>query len=158
MNIESFYKANFDRFVKRMKNRAGNLHAAEDIVQEAFARALRYQDSYDPTFPFEGWFNRILNNSLKNYKNMEKGHSCEEFDEEELDGTDCRMMNQNLWKCVQEEIAQYDDEHYEILSLYFEHQYQPRDICKVVDMKYKTVETFLQRFKNMIKDKYGEKL
>lgn len=158
MNLEQFYRNNFDRFVKRMKNRAGTIQAAEDVVQEAFYRALKYQDSFDPTQPLENWFNRILNNSLKEYKNKEKGHIADSFDEDEVDGTDCRMMSQQLWDTVRSEINQYDGEHYEILSLYFEHQYKPRDICNVVDMKYKTVEQILQRFKRMIKEEYGEKL
>lgn len=158
MNLESFYKETFDRYVKRMRNRAGTKEAAEDVVQEAFLRAVKYFDSYNPTQPLENWFYRILNNSLKDFKNKEKGHSTDQFDEEDVDGTNCRMMSQDLWKQVQLEISQYDDEYYEILSLYFEHQYNPRDICKIVDMKYKTVETFVQRFKTMIKEKYGEKL
>lgn len=157
--VESFYRANKDRYVKQYTNRAGTKEAAEDVVQEAFYRAIKFFHAYDPTLPFEGWFNRIVSNALKHYKNMERGHSNhDEFDEEDFEGTDCRMLNQRLWEQIRDEIAQYDGEHYEILSLYFEYQYQPRDICKIVDMKYKTVETFLQRFKKMIKEKYGEKV
>lgn len=157
--LEQFYRANFDRYVKQYTNRAGTKESAEDAVQEAFVRALKYWDSYDPTHPLDTWFNRIISNALKHQKSMDKGRvNHEEFDEANVDGTDCRMLNQRLWRQIQEEIKVYDGQHYEILSLYFEHQYQPRDICKVVDMKYKTVETFLQRFKLMIKEKYGEKL
>ncbi len=158
MTLEQFYKNKRSHYVKLMKARAGSPEAAEDIVQEAFCRALQYWDSYDPTLPLEAWFTRIVNNSLKAYKNMEKGHSSEPFDEEEVDGTDCRMLNKQLWETIRREINQYDGEHYEVLSLYFEHQYKPRDICKVVDLKYKNVETILQRFKRDIKDTYGEDL
>lgn len=158
MTLEDYYKANRERLVKKIARRGGSPDIAEDIVQEAFYRALKYADSFDPTQPFEGWFTRILNNSLKAYKNAEKRGSYEQFDEEDVDGTDCRMFNQQLWEQIRQEINQYNDEHYEVLNLYFEHGYKPRDICKVVDMKYKNVETVLQRFKRNIKDTYGEEL
>lgn len=157
--IEAFYRKNREKYVKKYANRAGSKEAAEDIVQEAFFRAIKFFNSYNPALPFEGWFNRIISNTLRAYKNMEKGYSNhDEFDEEDFEGTPCRMMNQRLYEQVKEEISHYDEEYYEILSLYFEYQYQPRDICKIVDMKYKTVETIIQRFKRLIKEKYGEKL
>jgi len=40
----------------------GNSADAGDVVQEAFLRAMRYFDKYDPTLPFEAWFNAIMRN------------------------------------------------------------------------------------------------
>lgn len=40
----------------------GDPTEAGDVVQEAFLRAMRYFETYDPTLPFEGWLNRILRN------------------------------------------------------------------------------------------------
>jgi RNA polymerase sigma-70 factor (ECF subfamily) len=40
----------------------GNPADAGDVVQEAFIRAMRYFESYDPTMPFEAWLNTILRN------------------------------------------------------------------------------------------------
>src|SRR6185436_16627490 len=40
----------------------GNDPDAQDLVQEAFARAFEHRDRYDPSRPFEAWVNRILHN------------------------------------------------------------------------------------------------
>ncbi len=41
---------------------AGNREDAEDITQEAFVRAYRAYDRYDPERPFEKWIFRIISN------------------------------------------------------------------------------------------------
>ena len=59
--IEEFYKENFDKLVVQLSRRAGSLENAEDIVQEAFLRALTYKDAYNPKLnQFSTWFNGIL--------------------------------------------------------------------------------------------------
>lgn len=156
--LEVFYRENFDRFVKRFTRRAGTKEAAEDVVQEAFERALRYFDSYDHERSLDGWFNRILNNSLREYKNREKGNSHVEFDEEEADGTRCQQYAQQLWKQIRDEMDTYEDAHKEVLYLYFLHGYKPKDISRVVELKYRNIETILQRFKTDIKEKYNTSL
>ena len=40
----------------------GNDQDARDLVQEAFARALKHYEKYDPSKPFDSWLNRILHN------------------------------------------------------------------------------------------------
>jgi RNA polymerase sigma-70 factor, ECF subfamily len=41
---------------------AGNEADAQDLVQEAFAKAFKHRDRYDPEKPFESWLYRILQN------------------------------------------------------------------------------------------------
>lgn len=41
---------------------SGNPADAGDIAQEAFLRAARYIESYDPGLPFEAWLHRIIRN------------------------------------------------------------------------------------------------
>lgn len=60
----------FDEYVRRYHRLAYNIayrlagnHAdAEDITQEAFVRAYRFFDRYDPSLPFENWLYRIIAN------------------------------------------------------------------------------------------------
>lgn len=86
--ITQHYKDNYRRLIKRMTFRAGTEWDAEDVVQEAYARALRYQDSFDGT-NFDRWFNTILNNALREHKNNESGITHQSFEEEEVEGTPC---------------------------------------------------------------------
>lgn len=46
-------------FAYRLTNNREN---AEDLVQDAFVRAYRAFDRYDPTRPFDRWLFRIINN------------------------------------------------------------------------------------------------
>lgn len=63
-------RENFDTYVRRYYRLAYNIayrlagnHAdAEDITQEAFIRAYRFFDRYDPSLPFENWLYRIISN------------------------------------------------------------------------------------------------
>jgi len=40
--LERFYKTNYLTLIKRVSHRAGGPYNAEDVVQEAFVRALKY--------------------------------------------------------------------------------------------------------------------
>lgn len=62
--LEAFYSENFDTIVKKIYRSCGNYHDAEDIVQEAFERAIKYINSCKD---FEKWFQTILRNSYKDY-------------------------------------------------------------------------------------------
>jgi RNA polymerase sigma-70 factor (ECF subfamily) len=63
--------AAFDALVRRYIDRAlvvarritGNTHDAEDLVQDAFMRALDRIGSFDNTRPFGPWFFRVLTNT-----------------------------------------------------------------------------------------------
>lgn len=55
---------------------AGNQSDAQDLVQEAFARAFANKDKYDPTRPMGAWLNRILHNIfLDSVRRYERRHS-----------------------------------------------------------------------------------
>lgn len=62
--------ANFDALMKEHYRKAyafsyrmtGNREDAEDLTQDAFLRAFRAYDRYDPSRPFERWLFRIIAN------------------------------------------------------------------------------------------------
>ncbi len=49
----------------------GNPADAGDVVQEAFLRAMKYFETYDPTLPFEAWLGQILRNVYLTYLRKE---------------------------------------------------------------------------------------
>jgi RNA polymerase sigma-70 factor (ECF subfamily) len=63
--------AAFDSLVRRHLTRAftiafrvvGNRHDAEDVVQDAFIRALRYLRGFDARQPFAPWLHRLVVNT-----------------------------------------------------------------------------------------------
>jgi len=66
-DLQKFYAENFDNLVKKMSNRCGNYHDAEDIVQTAFERAVKYADSCSGEL-VDRWFSVILSNVFKKYQ------------------------------------------------------------------------------------------
>ena len=50
---------------------AGNREDAGDLVQDAFLRAIKYFESYDPNLPFEAWLYQIIRNLYLNSLKLE---------------------------------------------------------------------------------------
>jgi len=65
--IEAHYRKNFERLVKVLGFRAGGRHNAEDIVQEAYTRALTYWNAFDMKEDFSAWFKSIQTNAMKDF-------------------------------------------------------------------------------------------
>lgn len=157
--IEKYYKANFDKLVKRMSFRAGTVQDAEDIVQDAFERAIKYKESFEIGLPFNHWFQRILNNALKQHKNMQKGFNHPvELEEEHLEPVECPGYNKQLRRQIEQEMQGLSDESCEIVILYFTYGYRIKDIVEITNLKYKVVDNAIQRFKHTIRQKYGAEL
>lgn len=157
--LELHYRKNFSRLVKKFSYRAGSVQNAEDVVQTAYTRALQYLSSFDEgKSSLDKWFNRILNNSLKHFKNAERGAAHDEFNEENVDGYPDSHYDKSVWREIVTEINSYSDPSKEILVLYFIHGYPPRSIVKVTNDGYKNVVTILDRFKRKMKERYEEEV
>lgn len=160
--IEQHYVENFDKFVKIYTNRAGSVWNAEDIVQDAFDLAMRYQSSFDPSRQsLGGWFNGILNNSLRLFKKKERllGMSVEysEDIEDSLDDNlaDCELED-NLLKAILLDIEKKPEVLRQALYLYMFKQYKPREIAQIVDMSNTYIRTTVKEFKQEMRKKYGD--
>lgn len=156
--IEQHYAKHFDRLVKVYSNRAGGIWHAEDVVQEAFSRALKYQNSFDPDKQaFGGWFNGILNNSLREYKAKERllGMSVE-YTEDMDDLTPLMEWEDDLINAVKADMARKPEQVRQALWLYFFRQYKPREIAQVVEMSNTYIRTSVKEFKQEMRKKYGD--
>lgn len=159
--IEEFYKENFNTLVIQYSRRAGSIENAEDVLQEAFLRALRYKDSFNPDIrKFETWFNAIAKRALYDLKreNLKQGMTSllEEPLAEEVvlvDGFDQKLASEieGLIK------AKRNPEHRSILYLYFIRGYKPSDIVKIADTSNKTIRQIVWRFRQEVKEKYETK-
>lgn len=58
--IEKVYKEKYDKFVKQAYNILKQQQDAEDAVQEAFCRALKYQDAYNDKGDIAKWISGIV--------------------------------------------------------------------------------------------------
>lgn len=73
IDLDTFYQENHERQTNIMTRLAGSRDAGEDVVQEAYTRAWKYQGSYNANkAKLNTWFNTILYNSLRDYKKLDK--------------------------------------------------------------------------------------
>jgi RNA polymerase sigma factor (sigma-70 family) len=152
--IEQHYLKNHVKLVKKFSWRAGTIQGGEDVVHEAYYRAIKYWKSFSGD-DFERWFGTIINNCLREYKNAEKGFSIvhEEADEEE--SYECTNYYKHLMRDVLKLISTKSEIQQEVLSLYFKQQYSPKSISEITNIRYKACHQIIQRFRNELKELYG---
>lgn len=155
--LGKFYEENRDVLLRRLAYAAGSPQAAEDVLQEAFVRALVYQDNFDPKQKELGaWFNTIMKNALRDFKRTEWLFGMgEEFDEDKYDPQEMDIKEVELVKKIYEVVDDKIEDHQEILLLYFEKHYSPKDITNVTGFKVKTVKQVIWRFKTEVIERYG---
>lgn len=151
--IENHYKGNFNKLCKKMGFRAGTVEAGEDIVQTAYERAIRYRKSCDPE-RFGQWFNMLLNNALRDYKNAEKGYTYSEDSEEEAESIDCPHYPEHIIREIYELIDTKSETQIEVLNLHIKQGYSAIDISRMTDNSYAKSHQIIQRFRNELKELY----
>lgn len=152
--IEQHYRENYSRLVKKMVWRVPHrsLALAEEVVQEAYERSIRYYRTFNPTIKhFDTWFNTILNNTLKGFKKIESnGGVVYEFDE----NLDEIVPPRNV-STYYELISQLDGAsniEKEILNLFFILGFKSREVALYVNKSHTNVRQIILRFRNRTKD------
>lgn len=153
--IEQHYIKNRPKFVKWLTFRAGSPEAAEDIIQEAYYRALKYCKSYRPDDAFNGWFGRIVGRCLIDYKNEENGHAEDEFVEEQAEGTACPHYTDHVMRDVMELISTKSLVQQEVLGMYFGMEYTAKDISKITEYSYAMCHKIISRFREELRTLYN---
>lgn len=155
--IERHYRENRNRLVKRIAFRiGGNFHGGEDIVQTAYERAIRYHQSFNGD-SFDKWFSTILNNSLREYQNEERGYVRQDDEEDEVaENLACPHYPQHIMREVLELIDTKSKIQMEVLNLYFRQEYTAIDISRITSIPYGTSHQIIQRFRNELKELYKE--
>lgn len=144
-----YYANNHDRLIKIAKGRLDSPQDAEDAVQEAFTRALKYAHTYDPSRPFEGWFVALLQNAIRDQHKYSRmgGMTTDELPEDELvDDNNLDLPYEELRKLIQSKEGNTKD----ILQLYFFAEHTPRDIHEILGVPNKTIRMCIYRFKKEV--------
>lgn len=73
MTLEQLYKDNRKKFIQKLLPYTKNYAVAEDLVQEAFIKAINRQHQFDPKRgSLKGWFVKVLFSGLWDYMRVEK--------------------------------------------------------------------------------------
>lgn len=155
--IEDHYKANKNAIIKNISFRAGSTQDAEDIVQEAYCRALTYIHAFNPNeFEFNRWFSRLFSNVWKDaISDKYMRGKPEEIDEKDYVCYKFESNAPQLMELVCDAILQVENpDHREVLTLYLLYGYKLREVAEIVDMRSGTVNQILFRFKEDLKETY----
>jgi len=154
--IEEHYKKSLSQDVKRMKAyTANNEQDAEDIVQEAYVRALQYGKAFDPINGEIGaWLHKIMINCFRDWRADNYHHSdAIEFDEELYEQDVTTLDNIDSLVYIKENIEKMPEgEEKEVLFLYFSIGLTLRGVSHISGVTYKRVWNILHRFKNKIRE------
>lgn len=152
--IEQHYLTHRRNLVKRMSFAAGDY--AEDVVQEAYYRALKYAKSYNPQFSLEKWFSQILNNSLKEHKNTEKGFSATVFEEDDQEGVSCTGMGERILAEVYDLISTKSKVQIDVLTYSCQQGYTAKEVSELTEYTYANCHQIIHRFRQELKELYGK--
>lgn len=152
--IEEHFRKHYQRVLKRMTFRAGEQWTAEDIVQTAYERAIRYRESCDER-GIGAWFERILTNAFNDYRNDVPIHESLPNDYEEIPD-ECKLEKTEIRKDVFKLIKKAEERDREILNLHFAHAYNPYDIHKITGYPQPTCRRVIERFMKVLQERYKE--
>lgn len=154
--LERYYSENFNKLCKVYARRAGSPEAGEDIVQEGFAIALQYLNSYNPKYNnFKAWMDRVLMTAFRSYRNSERMQGATtELDEELIEQDELRLIDSRLLVEIQALIDKKSKGVAEVLELFFIKGYTPEDIREITGLKRKAIYQNLFRFREEVKSLY----
>lgn len=114
--LEVHYRKNFTVLVKKY-SRGRDIHTGEDIVQEAYCRALERQEEYDPAFAFATWFEtKILPGERINNARRERKHSDQSIETMLADGIEEDIDKAAITMPPSPELASYVNQLLRLIS------------------------------------------
>ena len=158
-DIENFYKEIYRKKVNIIARiLQGDRATAEDVVQEAFTRMLKYSYIYDSEkASVETWFNSIMFNVLWGIKRENMAtpvNRSEDLSVGQILDLDRLQTSPELRAFIIKEIESVrNPRHKKVLFLFFMFGYSSSEIAEMgFDMSQSNVTTIVNRFKNLLKE------
>lgn len=157
--VEEHYRKNFKGYVKYMSRRAPNnsVHIAEEIVQEAYFRALKHYKAFNPDRgTFSTWFNHILHNTLNRVLSEEAGVGPS-LDDDELELEPFILdtepyVPKHLVILIQRAIKEQKPEVADVLHMFFNLGMKTRDIEECTEFSHSNIRKIIERFRVKMDD------
>lgn len=156
--IEKCFREHWDEFIKKISRRCVNPSDAEDVVAEAFKRAIQYKDSYNPERQaIHVWIFCIVLNSYHDYiSDLFKRGMSVPLNDAHVDGYERDFEGIATAEQVVKEIDKLSEgPTKDCLSMYFGLGMTPKEIALVAPVNAKFVRNSVYRFKEFIIEKLG---
>ena len=153
--VDKYYRDNFDTLVKRMTRSTGSKERAEDIVQEAFTRCLKYHDVCPDASQFEPWFHVILTNCFKDNKRQETMSGMSDEIETIEIPIDAAAIPSIVYKQIISRINSKEPKIAGILTLFLVKQLRPKEIGHLIEETENNIRQIVFRFRKELKEEFG---
>lgn len=148
--IEELYTKNKEKYIRSIRKILRNNESkAEDIVQNAFVRAIEYWPTYDPSrSKVENWFSRILFNELNRYIRKDRKHNAEDIDKYYfIEGVDYNEILENYYT-INSIISSIQDKFIgQILRCIYLQGYSVREASKMCHTSESNIKQVCKRFR-----------
>lgn len=155
--ISNHYRTNYSSLVKRIQRRVPNnsVALAEEVVQEAYSRALHYWSTFEPKkSSFDKWFSGILRNATKDCR-MTEGSKGTVKDYDENDVVITTFDDYKHSQIILAEIHKTQDislRDWNILRMFFILGFTSKDIAIFLDITHSNVRQIIFKFKQRINE------
>lgn len=155
--LTTHFEENYDRLVKRASFRVGGMTNAEDVVQEAFTRALQYSASFEySNRELTAWFNTILNNAASDLKSELRREGMSVASETpELEKV---VLDHEILALVDQDMKEMGSAEEMVLKLYLVLDYTAKEVAAVTRYTPTHVRTRVNLFVHRMREKYDESL
>jgi len=152
--IEDHYRKYRNASVASYSRAPGGRAGSEDIVQEAYCRALKYWKTFDAEQPFDFWMLTILTNSARDHFKTERLNGI--CHEPPVDMRYDVPFNSIYLKEILKIVEKKEDNIRRILKLRFLDNYPTLEIAQIVPESHSSVRKIIQRFRQELKERAGE--
>ena len=152
------YSPELTRFCMKL---CANIHDAEDLFQDTWARAFDKYEQYDPARSFKSWLFAICANTFKNAKKS-KYHSTaavfatQEEKERFIRSIPCEEQDVDAFLDLHAAIHTLHKKHRVVLVLYYFREFSLSEIAEMLDIPEGTVKSRLHTAKNLIKRRLSD--
>lgn len=152
--ITEYYISDRNNLVKVARGRHGLGDNAEDVVQTAFERALRYHTQLNADLPIGPWFYTIMLNCISDHYRSERGIVWEELDEHSHEATWGGLEVYDLFQTITTRIQKEPPDHQPILELHFLKGYPAIEIYQFNNVSYPNTRKIIQRFRDKLRKEF----
>ena len=147
------YSPELTRFCMKL---CGNVHDAEDLFQDTWARAFERIDQYDPSLSFKNWLFAICANIFKNSKKLKYNSSKVVFSSQEekerfISSIPAAEQDIDGYLDLHAAVHALSKKHRVVLVLYYFREFSQSEIASMLEIPEGTVKSRLNTAKKLLK-------
>ena len=153
--FDTLYSRYFARLVRFCQKRVGDPHEAEEIAQEAFARALRALPSFDGERRFYPWMTVIAARlCVDSHRRRGRSEPSSQVDLGVIEGGQEKILDAVDVQILATALGRIAPRHREVLDLREQQGWSYQDIADHYDVSLGTVEALLFRARKALKREF----